>query len=228
MPPRVKTRPYDSSRRRQEARKNRLAILDAAPRLFLVDGYARTSIAAVAKEARVSPDLVYRHDRTKALVLDLLNCAVTGELDAPKVLEPERFRAVLNEPERRRQLAMFAVDIAGRVESAQPIDHVIRSAGEVMLTSRRCTRRCTARDSGTAVDSSMMSPPTDHCAPVLRSRPRGGGLGARQPGDPSPAGRRHGLEPATNTPPGKRRSRGLLAQCARVDAVSAVPGCAGP
>lgn len=95
MPPPVKTRPYDSRWRRQEARKNRLAILDAARRLFLVDGYARTSIAAVAKEARVSPDLVYRHfSNKKGLVLELLNCAVTGELDAPKLLEQERVQAV--------------------------------------------------------------------------------------------------------------------------------------
>lgn len=128
----VKTRSYDSTRRREKARENRVAILDAARRLFLADGYARTSIAAVAKEARVSPDLIYRHfSNKKGLVVELLNYAVTGEVDAPKVLDQERVRAALAEPDQRRQLAMFAVDIAGRVARAQPIDDVIRSAGEV-------------------------------------------------------------------------------------------------
>lgn len=132
MPRPVKTRPYDSTRRREKAAGNRVAILDAAQRLFLADGYARTSIAAVAQEAQVSPDLIYQHFRNKkGLVVELLNYAVTGELDAPKVLDQERVRAVLDEPDQRRQLAMFAVDIAARVARAQPVDDVIRSAGEV-------------------------------------------------------------------------------------------------
>lgn len=132
MPRRVKPRAYDSTRRREKARANRVAILDAARRLFIADGYARTSIAAVAKEAGVSPDLIYRlFSNKKGLVVELLNYAVTGELDAPKMLDQERVRDVLTEPDQRRQLALFAVDIAERVARAQPIDDVIRSAGEV-------------------------------------------------------------------------------------------------
>lgn len=128
----VKTRPYDATRRREKARENRVGILDAARRLFLADGYARTSIAAIAEEARVSPDLIYRHfGNKKGLVVELLNYAVTGELDSPKVLEQERVRATLDEPDQRRQLEMFADDIADRVRRAQAIDDVIRSAGEV-------------------------------------------------------------------------------------------------
>ena len=132
MPRPVKTRAYDSTGRRRKARANRVAILDAARRLFLATGYARTSIAAVAKEAGVSPDLVYRHfSNKKGLVVELLNYEATGELDAPEVLDQERVRAALAEPDQRRQLAMFAVDIARRVARVQPIDDVIRSAGEV-------------------------------------------------------------------------------------------------
>lgn len=128
----VKTRPYDATRRREKARENRVGILDAARRLFLADGYARTSITAVAEEAGVSPDLIYRHfGNKKGLVVELLNYAVTGELDSPKVLEQERVRATLDEPDQRRQLEMFADDIADRVRRAQAIDDVIRSAGEV-------------------------------------------------------------------------------------------------
>jgi AcrR family transcriptional regulator len=128
----VKPRPYDSSRRREKARENRLAILDAARRLFLTEGYARTSIASVAKEAKVSPDLVYRHfTNKKGLVVELLSYAVTGEPDAPEVLTQERVRALLDEPDQRRQLALSAADIAERVARAQPVDDVVRSAGEV-------------------------------------------------------------------------------------------------
>ena len=132
MPRPVKTRPYDATRRREKARENREGILDAARKLFLADGYARTSIAAVAAEAGVSQDLVYRHfGNKKGLVVELLNFAVTGELDSPKVLDQEGVRATLAEPDQRRQVAMFAADVAARVERAQAIDDVIRSAGAV-------------------------------------------------------------------------------------------------
>ena len=132
MPRAVKTRPYDATRRREKARENRAGILDAARRLFVAHGYARTSIAAVAEEAGVSPDLIYRHfSNKKGLVVELLNYAVTGELDSPKVLEQNRVRATLDEPDQRRQLAMFADDISERVVRAQAIDDVICSAGEV-------------------------------------------------------------------------------------------------
>ncbi len=64
-------------------------------------------------------------------MVELLNYAVTGELDSPKVLDQERVRTVLAEPDHRRQVAMFAADVAGRMARAQPIDDVLRSAGEV-------------------------------------------------------------------------------------------------
>lgn len=53
-------RRYDSSRRQEDARRNRQAVLDVAERRFLADGYPSTTVAAVAEEAGVSPELVYK------------------------------------------------------------------------------------------------------------------------------------------------------------------------
>jgi AcrR family transcriptional regulator len=53
-------RPYESVRRREQARQTREAILDAARRLFLSQGFAPTTIAAIAEGARVSVDTVYK------------------------------------------------------------------------------------------------------------------------------------------------------------------------
>ena len=58
--PRVKTRSYDSSRRREQAIRTRNAILDAAQRQFLADGYAKATIASIAAEASVSVETVYK------------------------------------------------------------------------------------------------------------------------------------------------------------------------
>ena len=52
-------RPYRSPVREQRARANREAILQAARRRFLADGYPVTSVASIAAEAGVSEDLVY-------------------------------------------------------------------------------------------------------------------------------------------------------------------------
>src|SRR5919106_1538377 len=53
-------RRYDSTGRQAQARRNRQAILDAAQRQFLEGGYAATTIAAVAAEAGVSVETVYK------------------------------------------------------------------------------------------------------------------------------------------------------------------------
>lgn len=59
-------RPYDSTRRREHAQRNRDAVLDAAQHRFLSDGYAVTTIAAVARDANVSSETIYKSFGTKA------------------------------------------------------------------------------------------------------------------------------------------------------------------
>jgi AcrR family transcriptional regulator len=54
------TRKYDSSSRREQARRNRDAILDVARREFLAAGYEATTVAAIADKAGVSVETVYK------------------------------------------------------------------------------------------------------------------------------------------------------------------------
>jgi AcrR family transcriptional regulator len=53
-------RRYDASSRREQARRNRRRIIEAAERRFLDDGYALTTIAAIADDAGVSVDTIYK------------------------------------------------------------------------------------------------------------------------------------------------------------------------
>lgn len=125
-------RPYRSSVRQERAAANRTAILESARRHFLADGYPRTAIAAIAADAGVSEDLIYLHFTTKRqLLVEVLNYSVTGELDSPKVLDQHGPQAVRAENDQRRQIAMFAPDIARRTAAARPIDDVMRSAALV-------------------------------------------------------------------------------------------------
>ena len=67
-----KTRRYESPRRREQAEATRRAILEAAERLFVADGYTGTSMSRIASEARVALKTVYLAFETKAGVLRAL------------------------------------------------------------------------------------------------------------------------------------------------------------
>ena len=62
-------RSYDSSRRQAQARETRREILRAAYDLFVEQGYARTTIADIARAAGVSNETIYATLKNKATVL---------------------------------------------------------------------------------------------------------------------------------------------------------------
>lgn len=81
MTARVKraTRRYDSSGRQTQARRSRETVLDAAERQFLAAGYAATTLAAIAKEAGVSVETIYKSFGGKSgLVRAIYERGLTG------------------------------------------------------------------------------------------------------------------------------------------------------
>jgi AcrR family transcriptional regulator len=117
------TRRYNSSARQEEARSRRAAIVEAAARLFLDDGYAETTIAQVAREAGVSPQLVYASFDGKAGllagVLDLFGAGDDEEVlirDRPEWVALQEIR---DPAERLRQAGRMVAEINGRVGAFQ-------------------------------------------------------------------------------------------------------------
>ena len=98
-------RRYHSPRRRAQAAATRKEILEAAQRLFEQQGYAATTMAAIAAEAGVALKTVYVAFETKSGVLRALwNLLLRGdEGDAP-VAERDWYREALEEPDAERQL----------------------------------------------------------------------------------------------------------------------------
>lgn len=100
-------RPYNSPRRREQAAETRRQILDGAQQLFERDGYAATSMAAIASAAGVSLKTVYLAFETKSGVLRALwHLLLRGEADSIPVGEQPWYRAVLEEPDTERQLRL--------------------------------------------------------------------------------------------------------------------------
>src|SRR3954464_14988062 len=101
----VKTRAYNSPRRREQAAATRRQILDAAQRRFERDGYAATTMAAIASEAGVALKTVYVVFETKSGVLRALwHLLLRGDEDAAPVGERQWYREILDEPDPEKKL----------------------------------------------------------------------------------------------------------------------------
>src|SRR5215475_10904619 len=72
-------KPYHSPRRAEQAVATRRAVLDAARELFIEQGYAVTTVADIARRARVAVDTVYATvGRKPALLREVLETAISG------------------------------------------------------------------------------------------------------------------------------------------------------
>ena len=94
MPQRSVKRTYDVTSRRAAAAATRERICVAAEELFVGDGYARTSIRAVAKAAGVAEATIYLTFPNKAALLDAVIVRATRDnpsegLDAIAAAPPE-------------------------------------------------------------------------------------------------------------------------------------------
>ena len=124
-------RRYTSEVRDEQARRTRRAMVTAARELFLAQGYAATTIDAIAAAAQVSRRTVFNAAGSKVALLKLaLDWAIAGD-DEPVALEQRpAVRAIQAERDPRRALELWAemvVEIAGRVA---PVGQVLYAAAD--------------------------------------------------------------------------------------------------
>jgi AcrR family transcriptional regulator len=132
MAQRVKTRSYNSSRRREQAAATRRDILGAAQRLFERQGYAATTMAAIAAEAGVALKTVYLAFETKSGVLRALwNQLLRGDEGEAPVAERSWYREVVEEPDPQRQLRLNARNSRAAKTRIADVLKVIREAAPV-------------------------------------------------------------------------------------------------
>jgi AcrR family transcriptional regulator len=120
-------RRYDATRRRARADDARRRVLDAALRLFLDRGYAATTMGAVAAEAGVSTESVYKAHGSKArLVLAVFHHAIRGQ--GPESAEERADRLSIHEADPVRRLRGFGA-IVGEVSArVAPLMLLVRAA----------------------------------------------------------------------------------------------------
>src|SRR5215207_1419264 len=125
----VKSRPYNSPRRREQAAATRTAILAAAQALFEREGYAGTTMAAIAAEANVASKTVYLAFETKSGVLRALwNKLLRGDQEDVPVAAREWYREAVEEPDPERQLRLNARNARAAKTRVAALLEVIRTA----------------------------------------------------------------------------------------------------
>ncbi len=128
----VKSRPYRSPRRQEQAAATRSAILVSARRLFEADGYGTTTIEAIAADVGVSSKTVYLAFATKAgLLRAVWDLALKGDEQPKGIAERSWYLEVLEEPDgarKLRRLARHSVVVKQRIAG---VLRVIRSAADV-------------------------------------------------------------------------------------------------
>jgi len=124
-------RRYQSARRSAQAADTRGAVLDAARGLFVETGWQKTTIAAIARAAGVSAETIYAVFGSKTALLEaLVALAIRGAQPQTPLLEQPGPRAIAAETDQRRQLQIFAHDIAQVLSRVAPLVAVVRSAAE--------------------------------------------------------------------------------------------------
>lgn len=124
-------RQYHSERRRQQAALTRQDIVKAAQQLFEKDGYSATTMAAIAREAGVAVETIYRSFDGKAGLMEaVVLAAVAGgprRAERP-VTERPAIRAIAEEPDAGLKLEKFASTQPGIWFRAGPLMRALSEA----------------------------------------------------------------------------------------------------
>ena len=125
-------RHYDASRRREQARARRLAVVLAARDLFERDGFRPTTITAIAAHAGVSAESIYKGFGTKAaLAKAVFDLVIAGDDQPVPVAGRPAAQAVRDEPDVRRKIAMYVEGLAQRQARSARVQILIRDGRHV-------------------------------------------------------------------------------------------------
>jgi AcrR family transcriptional regulator len=126
-------RQYDSRRRREQAAQTRRDIEAAADKLFRERGYVGTSMPAIASEAGIVVETIYRAFGSKAgLFKAVIESALAGgsrRAETPPADRPA-IRGVIEETDPRQKLELYAATQPGVHDRSGPLYRVLVAAAD--------------------------------------------------------------------------------------------------
>jgi len=111
------------------ARQSRSRVLATARRHFLADGYTRTALPAVAAEAGVSVESIYKAFRNKAGVLKaVFDVAIAGDDEPVAIMDREWVAAIDAEPDVAQKLHLYGEHLVASMPRTAPVLLLVRNA----------------------------------------------------------------------------------------------------
>ncbi len=122
---------YVSEVRDEQARRTRRAIVTAARDLFLAEGYAATTIDAIAEAAHVSRRTVFNSVGGKVALLKLaLDWAIVGDDEPVAMADRPAVAAIQAERDPRQALALWVRTITDAAARIAPVGAVLYAAAD--------------------------------------------------------------------------------------------------
>ena len=122
-------RSYSSAKRQAQARETRRTIIDSAGELFVANGYAATTLQAIAERAGVAVQTVYAvFGNKRELLRQLIETSITGDDEPRPITERAEAQAVAAEPDARRRAELDAALGRSITERVAPIVRVAEEA----------------------------------------------------------------------------------------------------
>ena len=139
-------RPYVSTLRDSQARQTRRQIVAAAGHLFASQGFAATTVDAIAAEAGVSRKTVFTSVGGKVALLKLAyDYATAGDDEPVPMIEREGLQAVIAEPDPYEQMRLWADVTTGIGMRSSALWLALRGAAEVDAEAKELYARWDAQ-----------------------------------------------------------------------------------
>ncbi len=123
------SRSYHSPRRAEQAAATRGAVLAAAREAFVSNGYAATTVADIARRARVAVDTVYTTvGRKPALLREVLETAISGTDQAVPAADRDYVERVRAAPTAAAKIETYARALVAIQARLAPVFLALRDA----------------------------------------------------------------------------------------------------
>ncbi len=168
-------RPYDSTRRQEQAQETRRRIIAAARELFVRQGYGMTTIAQIAEAAGVAVETVYGAFRNKPTLLrQVWYVDFRGDEDDVPLYDRAEMQSILAEPDLATRIRRHAVFVTAVNRRMSPLVDMLTGAAATepaaaAMLAEWADRRndVAARYAGAAADTGQLAVGEDQCRDVL-------------------------------------------------------------
>jgi AcrR family transcriptional regulator len=127
---------YASQVRDEQARRTRRAIVTAAHDLFVAQGYAATTIDAIAEAAHVSRRTVFNSVGGKGALLKLaMDWAIVGDDEPIALADRPAIKAILAESDPRKAIMMWVQTVADVADRTAQLGEVLNAAADIDPTA---------------------------------------------------------------------------------------------